>query len=119
MALLGHGGGGLAEQLLVRQGRAARAPASCSAEQAAALPLAGLTALQALYGNAALRSRPVAARVLVVGAAGGIVSYGVQLAKLAGAHVTGVASGPKLGSRREPERGRGAGLPVAGPLGVG
>ncbi len=96
MALLGHGGGGLAELVLLRQGRAALVPVSCSFEEAAALPLAGLTALQALHGMAGLRARRAPARVLVVGAAGGIGSFAVQLAKLAGAHVTGVASGAKL-----------------------
>lgn len=91
MALLGHGGGAAAEQVLVRQSRAARIPAALSDEQAAALPLAGLTALQALYGAACLWGRTRPARVLVFGAAGGIGAYGVQLARLAGAHVTGTA----------------------------
>ncbi len=95
MALLGHSGGGLAERAVVPQGNAARVPASCSAEEAAALPLAGLTALQALYGRAALRTRR-SPRVLVVGASGGIGSFAVQLARLAGAHVTAVAGGPRL-----------------------
>lgn len=90
MALLGHGGGGQAQRILLRQGRAARAPRSCSSAQAAALPLAGLTALQALYGKAALHTRR-APRVLVNGASGGIGSYAVQLAALAGARVTAVA----------------------------
>ena len=96
MALLGHRGGGQAERVLLRQGRAASVPRSCSLVEAAALPLAGLTALQALYRHAELGTRPRGARVLVVGAAGGIGSFAVQLAKLAGAHVTGVASGAKL-----------------------
>jgi len=96
MALLGHGGGGQAERVVLRQTRAARAPAGCSLTQAAALPLAALTALQALHGRAHLPARPAGSRVLVVGACGGIGSYAVQLAKLAGAHVTAVASGPKL-----------------------
>ncbi len=96
MALLGHGGGGLAERVVLRQSRAARAPAGCSLSQAAALPLTGLTALQALHGKAHLPARPPSSRVLVVGACGGIGSYAVQLAKLSGAHVTAVASGPKL-----------------------
>jgi NADPH:quinone reductase-like Zn-dependent oxidoreductase len=95
MALLPHSGGGQAERVLVAQEHAARVPASCSAAQAAALPLAGLTALQALYGRAALRARR-SPRVLVLGASGGIGSFGVQLARLAGAHVTGVAGGPRL-----------------------
>jgi NADPH:quinone reductase-like Zn-dependent oxidoreductase len=91
MALLGHGGGAAAEQVLLRQSRAARVPAGLTDEQAAALPLAGLTALQALYGSGGLRGRPRPARVLVLGAAGGIGAYGVQLARLAGAHVTATA----------------------------
>lgn len=96
MALLGHGGGGQAERVVLRQGRAALAPRSCSAVEAAAIPLAGLTALQALYRHAGLEVRRRGARVLVIGASGGIGSFAVQLAKLAGAHVTGVASGAKL-----------------------
>ncbi|KQO64323.1 hypothetical protein ASF23_17355 [Curtobacterium sp. Leaf261] len=96
MALLDHGGGGLAEQVLLRQGRAALAPTSIDVVHAAALPLAGLTALQALFGVAGLQHRHSSARVIVLGAAGGIGSYAVQLAHLAGAEVTGVASGPKL-----------------------
>ena len=96
-ALLSHAGGGQAEQVVLRQHRAALAPRTCSLTAAATLPLAGLTALQALYGHARLPARRMPARVLVIGAAGGIGSFTVQLAKLAGAHVTGVASGPKLG----------------------
>lgn len=96
MALLGHGGGGQADQVLIRQSRAALAPRTVSLVQAAALPLAGLTALQALQGKAMLRSRPAPAQVLVIGASGGIGSYAVQLAKRAGAHVTGTASTAKL-----------------------
>lgn len=93
-ALIGHGGGGQAERILLRQRRAALAPTSVPAEQAAALPLAGLTALQGL-GKGGLAGR-TGARVLVNGASGGIGSFAVQLATLAGAHVTAVASGPKL-----------------------
>ena len=96
MALLGHGGGGQAERVVLGQTRAALAPAGCSLTQAAALPLAALTALQALRGRAHLPVRSPGSRVLVVGACDGIGSYAVQLRKLAGAHVTAVASGPKL-----------------------
>jgi len=91
MALLSHGGGGLAEQVLLRQHRAAAVPSSVPDEQAAAIPLAGLTALQAVHGAAHLRGRPAPARVLVLGAAGGIGAFAVQLARLAGAHVTATA----------------------------
>jgi NADPH:quinone reductase-like Zn-dependent oxidoreductase len=90
MALIGHGGGGLAELVLLPQHRVARAPRTVDLQQAAGIPLAGLTALQALHGRAALHAR-TDARVLVVGAAGGIGAYAVQLARLAGASVTAVA----------------------------
>ncbi len=93
----------MAERVLLPQHRVARAPRSAGLEQAAAIPLAGLTALQALHGRAALHARS-APRVLVVGAAGGIGAYGVQLARLAGAHVTGVADA----ARAEFVRGLGA-----------
>jgi NADPH:quinone reductase-like Zn-dependent oxidoreductase len=91
MALLGHAGGGQAELVLIGQERAARAPATVPPAAAAALPLAGLTALQALYGKAGLQARS-RARVLVLGGAGGIGSFGVQLAVLAGTHVTASVS---------------------------
>lgn len=94
-ALIGHGGGGQAERILIDQGRAALAPASVPVTAAAALPLAGLTALQALYGKAGLGARP-RARVLVVGASGGIGSFGVQLAAMASAHITATASTQRL-----------------------
>lgn len=94
VAVLDHGGGAQAERTLVPQGRCARVPESWSVATAAALPLAGLTALQALYGRAGLGRRP-RARVLVIGASGGIGTYAVQLARLAGATVTGTASRAK------------------------
>jgi NADPH:quinone reductase-like Zn-dependent oxidoreductase len=76
--------------VLVPQHRVVRAPASVDLTHAAAVPLAGLTALQALHGRAGLHARR-SPRVLVVGAAGGIGAFAVQLARLAGAHVTAVA----------------------------
>ena len=96
VALLGHRGGAQAELVLVRQGRAALAPRTVTPVEAATLPLAGLTALQALYqqGHLAAVVRP--ARVLVIWASGGIGSYAVLLARREGAHVTGLASGAKL-----------------------
>ena len=100
IALLGHAGGAQAELVLVPQHRAARAPGSVHLHAAAAVPLAGLTALQALHGRAGLHARP-GARVLVVGAAGGIGTFAVQLARLAGAHVTAVADQPRAGFVRD------------------
>jgi NADPH:quinone reductase-like Zn-dependent oxidoreductase len=94
VALVGHGGGGQAERIRIRQHRAALAPAGVEATTAAALPLAGLTALQALgLGGLAARREP---RVLVHGATGGIGTFGIQLALLAGAHVTAVAGAARL-----------------------
>ena len=89
MALIGRTGGGMAELVLLPQRHVARAPRTVDLERAAGIPLAGLTALQALHGRAALHTR-TAPRVLVVGAAGGIGAYAVQLARLAGASVTAI-----------------------------
>ncbi|WP_448608448.1 NAD(P)-dependent alcohol dehydrogenase [Geodermatophilus sp. URMC 60] len=111
MALIGHTGGGMAELVLLPQHRVARAPRTIDLEEAAGIPLAGLTALQALHGRAALSAR-VAPRVLVVGAAGGIGAYAVQLARFAGAHVTAVADPARadfvrdLGAHVVVDRGR-------------
>ncbi|MGY1708261.1 NAD(P)-dependent alcohol dehydrogenase [Geodermatophilus sp. SYSU D00758] len=90
LGLLDHGGGGQADEVVVPQSRVALLPPTVEPADAGALPLAGLTALQALHGAAAVHTRR-SPRVLVVGAAGGIGSYAVQLAGLAGAHVTAVA----------------------------
>jgi NADPH:quinone reductase-like Zn-dependent oxidoreductase len=57
--------------------------------EAAAIPLAGLTALQALKNTAKIRPED---RVLVIGASGGVGSFAVQIAKAEGAHVTGLSS---------------------------
>jgi NADPH:quinone reductase len=86
-ALVGLQGGAQAEYVCVEQSKAARVPHSISLTSAAAVPLAGLTALQALRGKAHLQPRH---RVLITGAAGGVGSFAVQLAKLFGCHVTAV-----------------------------
>lgn len=92
-ALLGHRGGGTAEYALARQSHVAIAPTSVTLEAAAAVPLSGLTALQALRGVAGLRRGQ---RVLIYGASGGIGAFAVQLAKIFGAHVAGVGRAEKL-----------------------
>ncbi len=78
----------MAERLCATEALAAVKPPSLSFADAASLPGAGITAVQAL------REARLAAgqRVLVVGAAGGVGSFAVQYAKEAGAHVTAVAS---------------------------
>jgi NADPH:quinone reductase-like Zn-dependent oxidoreductase len=65
----------------------AELPDGITFEQAATLPVAGLTALLALE----IGGFVVGGRVLVTGASGGVGRFAIQLAKLAGAHVTGVA----------------------------
>ncbi|MFL5911008.1 MAG: NAD(P)-dependent alcohol dehydrogenase [Gaiellaceae bacterium] len=64
-------------------------PSGLSFEQAGAVAVAGCTALQALRDKAHLQSGQ---RVLVNGAAGGVGTFAVQIAKSLGAHVTGVCS---------------------------
>jgi NADPH:quinone reductase len=69
----------------------AELPHAVSDVQAATLPVAGLTALKALEIAGPLLQR----RVLVTGASGGVGRFAVQLAKLAGAHVTAVSASPE------------------------
>lgn len=100
MGLMGHAGGGQADLALIPQARVARAPSTVSVEHAGALPLAALTALQALRARGALHTRR-SPRVLVVGAAGGIGSFGVQLAKLDGARVTALSDASRAAYLRD------------------
>ncbi|MDX6744960.1 NADP-dependent oxidoreductase [Actinocorallia sp. A-T 12471] len=81
-----------AEYVLVSPNEIVRRPASVEVDIAGALPLAGLTAYQALYGIADIQAGQ---RVLIHRAAGGVGHLAVQLAKLRGAHVVGTASEPK------------------------
>jgi NADPH:quinone reductase-like Zn-dependent oxidoreductase len=90
--VMGTADGSFAELALVPQSRVAHKPDRLSFEQAAALPVSGLTALQAVRD--AGRVKP-GDRVLVVGASGGVGSYTIQIATAYGAEVTGVASGAK------------------------
>jgi NADPH:quinone reductase-like Zn-dependent oxidoreductase len=92
------GPGALAEFVAVKQTALARKPAAMDFADAAALPQAGLLALQGLGGEGGVRA---GSRVLINGAGGGAGSVAIQLAKLAGAHVTGVDSAGKLGAMRD------------------
>ena len=85
-------GGALAEKVAVSALHVARKPANLSFEEAAAIPAAGQTALQALVAVAGLGAGQ---RLLVNGAGGGVGTFAVQIGKLLGAHVTAVASAGK------------------------
>jgi NADPH:quinone reductase-like Zn-dependent oxidoreductase len=82
-------GGAFAAQACVDEEFAAHMPQSLDFVAAAAVPLAALTALQALRDE--LRIRP-GQRLLISGAAGGVGTFAIQIAKGLGAHVTATAS---------------------------
>ncbi|TCO44267.1 NAD(P)-dependent alcohol dehydrogenase [Actinocrispum wychmicini] len=84
--------GAFAEYVRVRAEKVAPKPANLTFEGAAVVPISGSTALQALQ-RGKVRSGQ---RVLVIGAAGGVGTFAVQLAKAFGAHVTGVCSTAKI-----------------------
>ncbi|MGZ4191234.1 MAG: zinc-binding dehydrogenase [Solirubrobacteraceae bacterium] len=79
--------GAWAERVAISTEFLAELPDAISLEQAATLPVAGLTALRALEIGGFVLGK----RVLVTGASGGVGHFAIQLARLAGAHVTGVA----------------------------
>jgi NADPH:quinone reductase-like Zn-dependent oxidoreductase len=85
--------GAFAEYLCCNESDMAHKPTNASFLQAAAVPLAGLTALQGLRDVGQLQTGQ---RVLIIGASGGVGSFAVQIAKILGAHVTGVCSTPNL-----------------------
>lgn len=81
--------GAFAEFAVAREDRIALKPATSSFEEAAAVPVAGLTALQSLRDKGRLQPGQ---EVLVNGASGGVGTFAVQIAKSLGAQVTGVCS---------------------------
>jgi NADPH:quinone reductase-like Zn-dependent oxidoreductase len=81
--------GAFAEHSAVPAAFLAPKPANLSFEQAAAVPLAALTALQGLRDHGRVQAGQ---RVLIIGASGGVGTFAVQLAKEYGAEVTGVCS---------------------------
>jgi NADPH:quinone reductase-like Zn-dependent oxidoreductase len=81
--------GGYAEFATAPAALIAKKPAGVSHEQAAAIPVAGLTAWQVLFDRAGLERGQT---VLIAGAAGGVGHFAVQFAKLAGARVVGTGS---------------------------
>lgn len=81
--------GSFAEFAAAPEGNFVKTPSGVTPEQAAAVPVAAITALQALRNFGGLKAGQ---RVLINGASGGVGSYGVQIAKSMGANVTGVCS---------------------------
>lgn len=73
-------------------------PANLSFEEAAAVPLAALTALQALRDKAHIKSGQ---KILINGASGGVGTFAVQIGKIYGAHVTGVCSNNNMALVRD------------------
>ena len=87
------GDGSYAEYCAAKASRFARKPQSLSFNEAAGVPLAGLTAWTALFEQGQLRPGQ---RVLIQGASGGVGSFAVQFAKAKGAYVIGLASAGNL-----------------------
>jgi NADPH:quinone reductase-like Zn-dependent oxidoreductase len=85
--------GSFAEYATAREGKIAPKPANLTFEQAATVPSTGATALQGLRDVGKVQPGQ---KVLIIGAAGGVGSFAVQIAKSFGAHVTGVCSTTKV-----------------------
>src|SRR5579871_447303 len=88
-AVFGAGKGAFAEYVCASEAKLAAKPAGVTFEQAASLPIAALTALQALRDKGRLLPQQ---KVLINGASGGVGTFAVQMAKWMGAKVTGVCS---------------------------
>ena len=89
--------GTCAEYVCAREDKLALKPAGVSFENAAALPVAGLTALQGLRDTGRIQRGH---HVLVDGASGGVGSFAIQVAKLFGAEVTAACSTSKIDTAR-------------------
>ena len=88
-AVFGTAKGSFAEYACGKESELALKPEGLSFEQAAAAPIAGITALQGLRDRGTVRTGQT---VLINGAAGGVGTFAVQIAKSMGARVTGVCS---------------------------
>jgi NADPH:quinone reductase-like Zn-dependent oxidoreductase len=87
--LSGSGWGGFAEYVAVPEKALALKPTNLSFEEAASVPMAGVTALQSLRDKGKIQ---IGQKVLINGASGGVGTFAVQIAKAFGAEVTGVCS---------------------------
>lgn len=85
--------GCFAEFVAATPAKTRRKPESLTFEQAAALPISGITALQAIRDKGKVGT---GTKVLIIGASGGVGTFAVQIAKAMGAHVTGVCSTAKV-----------------------
>lgn len=90
--IYGIGEGSFAEYVRAEAGKVAPMPKNLTFEQAAAVPISALSALQAVRDKGRVRSGQ---HVLIIGASGGVGSFAVQIAKAYGATVTGVCSTAK------------------------
>jgi NADPH:quinone reductase-like Zn-dependent oxidoreductase len=90
-------GGSWAERAAVRTDHLAELPAGLSFATASTLPVAGLTAVGVLAAMDSLLGR----RVAITGAAGGVGRFAIQLAHMAGAHVTAIVGRPERGEGLE------------------
>ncbi|MCX6374040.1 MAG: NAD(P)-dependent alcohol dehydrogenase [Actinobacteria bacterium] len=92
--VFGRGVGTFAEYAVAPEELLVLKPAAITFEQAAGVPMSGLTALHALRDAGGIQPGQ---KVLIVGAGGGVGTFAVQIAKSFGAEVTGVCSASKLG----------------------
>jgi NADPH:quinone reductase-like Zn-dependent oxidoreductase len=92
-----QGLGGFAEYACASQNSLARKPANTSFEDAAAVPVAAITALQGLRDHGRIRPGQ---KVLIDGASGGVGTFAIQIAKWFGAEVTAVCSPRNLNTAR-------------------
>jgi NADPH:quinone reductase-like Zn-dependent oxidoreductase len=91
--VFGTGDGSFAEYAAVQADKLALKPSNLSFEQAAAVPVSALTAIQAVRDRGRVQAGQ---KVLIIGASGGVGTFAVQIAKFFGAVVTGVCSTSKM-----------------------
>jgi len=96
-AVFGWCGGAFAEYARTSQSKLVMKPDNASFEQAAAVPVAALTALQGLRDKGKIQPGQ---KVLINGASGGVGTFAVQIAKSFGTEVTGACSGRNVGMVR-------------------
>lgn len=96
--VFGGGSGALADYLSTSRASVIRKPSTLTFEQASAIPIAALTAMQGLRDKGQIE---VGQRLLINGASGGVGSFAVQIAKAFGAEVTGVCSTKNVHMVRE------------------